>query len=253
MSKTYFKKVPRAQVLLVKKSSLASAFKKIKADWDKHLAGAHIKLPKPNTAKWYQLTTLKHFEKRAVHKDDVAALIAKLTGAAATDQQIRHLKTQGGWHILNRGDSFVVGKTEHWTPEGCHVLITTKTPLSHATIERRAVVSAGDWQAILKAYDNTCASCGTKIGEYHRFDKSFKVTILEKGHMNPRKPLAAGNLIPQCRWCNKTARGDFTFDEQGRPKAVASTRPVRRADSEVIAEIKAWVGKTKSPASKKRP
>lgn len=68
------------------------------------------------------------------------------------------------------------------------------------------------------------------MGEYHRFDSAYKVQVLEKGHINPNKVLKAGNIIPQCRWCNKTARGDFTFDEQGRPRAVANKRPIRRAD-----------------------
>ena len=95
----------------------------------------------------------------------------------------------------------------------------------------------------MKEYNHTCASCGTKIGEYHRFDSKFKVEVLEQGHMNPNKPLARGNIIPQCRWCNKTARSDFTFDEQGRPRAVASIRPVKRADPEVIENIKKYLKK----------
>ena len=79
------------------------------------------------------------------------------------------------------------------------------------------------------------------MGEYHRFDSAYKVEVLEKGHMNPNKVLKAGNIIPQCRWCNKTARGDFTFDEQGRPRAVANERPIRRADDEVIDKIEKWM------------
>lgn len=252
MRKSYFERVPTKEVLAVKKSSLNKAYKKIESDWEKSLKEANVKLPQKDTAKWYQLTTLKHFERNAVHKDDIAALIRKLTGQTATDQQVRHLKTQNGWYILNRGDSEKVGGEELYNPEGCHVLITTQSPLPNSISQRRQAIRGGDWQKILQEYDNACASCGTRIGEYHRFDKSLKITGLEKGHMDPHKPLAPGNLIPQCRWCNRTARADFTFDEQGRPRAVASTRPVSRANDKVIDEIKKWLESKHSPNNKKK-
>lgn len=241
MSRVYFDRVPVREVLSAGKKALKSAFGDIEEDWEKRLKKSGVKLPKDNTAKWYQLAVLKHFQGRAVHKDDIARLIEKLTGRAATDQQVRHLKTQGGWFVLNRGDSFKSGKNEMFNPEGCHVLITTKEPLPDSTLKRRRTVGRGDWERILEEYNHTCASCGTKVGERHRFDPSFKVEVLEKGHMNPAEPLEAGNIIPQCRWCNKTARGDFTFDEQGRPRAVASVRPVRRADDKVVRKIEEWI------------
>jgi len=240
MNRDYFERVPTKQVLSIGKSKLNSAFKKIKEDWKEHLILSGVKLPRKNTAKYYQLAVLKCFEGKAVHKDDIASLLKKLNGETATDQQIRHLKTQGGWFILNRGDFHIVDRKEVFNPEGCHVLITTQKPYG-ATIRRREIVKTGIWEEILSQYDHTCASCGTKIGESHRFDPSLKVESLEKGHMDPNKPLEKGNIIPQCRWCNKTARGDFTFDEQGRPRAVASVRPVRRADDKVVENIREWI------------
>lgn len=219
------------------KNNLDTAFGKIKKDWDARLKRFGILLPQVGTAKYYQLTILKHYEKNAVHKNDISLLIAKLTNKSATDQQVRHLKTQGGWFILNRGDSY---RNKH-VPDGCHVLITTKLPAPGGTLQRRAAVAKGDWNKILKRYNYACASCGTKIGQQHRFDESYMVKVLEKGHMNPNKPLAPGNIIPQCRWCNRTARGDFTFDEQGRPRAIADIRPVKRADRQVLEKVKKWI------------
>ncbi|WP_462137270.1 hypothetical protein [Candidatus Mycalebacterium sp.] len=250
MSKVYFERISRKKALSVKKQELNSAFRNIKTDWEANLKAHGIKLPKKGTAKWYQLAVLKHFQMEAVHKDDVANLINKLTGKAATDQQIRHLKTQGGWHILNKGDSFKFGRKERFTPQGCHVLITTKKPIPNSTPGRRKVVRKGDWKSILKEYKYACASCGTKIGERHRFDSSLKVESLEKGHMNPNKSLEPGNIIPQCHWCNKTALGDFTFDEQGRPRTIASVRPVSRADEEVINKVEEWMLNRKGQKSK---
>jgi len=263
MRKTYFNRVPRARVLAVTPSQLRDAFAALAADYKAHLKADGIKLPAERTAKWRQLAVLKHFQGEAVHKDDVSMLIAKLTGKPASDQQVRHLKTQGGWYVLNRGDVYVDGETEAnyhvngdglnrgdvyvdgetetHNPDGCHVLITTTRAHPNATLGRRAAVEKGEWEKILEEYDHRCASCGTRIGEYHRFDSSFKVETLERGHMDTNKPLDAGNIIPQCRWCNRTARGDFVFDLQGRPRAVASVRPVSRADREVIAKIKKWL------------
>lgn len=241
MKKYYFNRVPRAEVLAVEQGDLNDAFGQIEADWNSGLKNSGIKLPAAQTAKWYQLAVLKHFQGRAVHKDDIAGLIAQSMRKSATDQQVRHLKTQGGWYILNRGDTHRHKNVEFYNPEGCHVLITTEIPFPRSTLQRRMVVNKGDWKDILKQYGDRCASCGTKIGEYHRFDASFKVEVLERGHMNPNKPLVAGNIIPQCRWCNRTARGDFVFDSQGRPRAVASERPVARADPKVIDMIKKWL------------
>ena len=241
MNKNYFERVPTEEVLAEDKETLYAAFEEIQMDWKRCLKHSGVQLPKKETSKWYQLTILKHFAGKAVHKDDIALWIRKLREKSATDQQVRHLKTQGGGFILNRGDSVKVNGKEYYNPEGCHVLVTTERAFPHSTLQRRAAVAEGDWEKILEQYNNACASCGTKVGEYHRFDSTYKVETLEKGHMNPNKALEAGNIIPQCRWCNKTARGDFTFDEQGRPRAVASERPVCRADDEVIDKIEKWM------------
>ena len=241
MKKNYFKSVSSAQILRVSTDDLNKAFEKIEKDWRIHLEKHGITLPKFGASKWYQLAILKHHQKKAVHKSDISALVAHLTNTTATDQQVRHLKTQEGWFILNRGDSYR-GKS---VPDGCHVLITTKQPTPAGVMRRRGVVAEGDWKKILSEYGHACASCGTKIGERHRFDGTLIVESLEKGHMNPNKPLAPGNIIPQCRWCNRTARGDFTFDEQGRPRAIADVRPVKRADREVLEKVRQWLAQSK--------
>ena len=75
MSKIYFDKIPRSKILSIKKKDLDSAFKKIKKDWEKYLKNDGIRLPKEDTAKWYQLGILKHFEGKAIHKDDISELI----------------------------------------------------------------------------------------------------------------------------------------------------------------------------------
>ena len=241
MKKNYYEKVPRNEVLCIGHDQLKAAADSVVTDWHTYLENKNIKLPPEKTYKWYQLAILKHFQGKAVHKSDISALIAQLTDKSASDQQVRHLKTQDGWYLLNRGDAHNENGKTIYNPDGCHVLITTEKPHPNTIMARRAAVNRGDWNDILKEYDNKCASCGTSIGEYHRFDSSLKVEVLEQGHMDPNEPLAVGNIIPMCRWCNKVARGDFVFDLQGRPRAVASIRPVTRANSLVIEKIKKWL------------
>lgn len=249
MNKNYFKRVPTEEVLSIDKETLYAAFEEIQSDWENYLKHSGITLPKKETSKWYQLVVLKHFAGKAVHKDDIALLIRKMREKSAIDQQVRHLKTQGGWFILNRGDSIKVDGKEYYNPEGYHVLVTTERSFPHSTLQRRSAVAKGDWEEIWKQYNYTCASCGTKVGEYHRFDSAYEV--LEKGHMDPNKNLEAGNIIPQCRWCNRTSRGDFTFDEQGRPRAIAGVRLVRRADDAVIDKIEKWMREKREQETKR--
>lgn len=46
---------------------------------------------------------------------------------------------------------------------------------------------------------------------------------LQKGHMNPSEPLAAGNIIPQCQICNRGDRNRWIYDKTGRVIEVADT------------------------------
>ena len=56
--------------------------------------------------------------------------------------------------------------------------------------------------------------------------------------MNPYKALTLDNSIPQCQVCNGVYQDDYVFNEKGRIIAVASPKPVLKADKEVIEEIK---------------
>lgn len=178
---------------------------------------------------------------KAVHKTAISAMIANLKKMPEQDQQVRHLKAQDGWYTLNQSDSYTFKGVELFNPAGCHVLVCTNIPHPTTAFLRRNVIKKGSWDEIVEFFKNACASCGTKIGEQHRFDSSLKVESLQQGHMDPHKPLELGNIIPQCRWCNQTARDDFVFDAQGRPRAVANIRPVRRASPAVIEELKKWL------------
>jgi len=51
---------------------------------------------------------------------------------------------------------------------------------------------------------------------------------LQKGHMDPSKPLQAGNIIPQCQICNRADRNRWIYDKTGRVIEVADTQDGKR-------------------------
>ena len=54
-----------------------------------------------------------------------------------------------------------------------------------------------DWEEIKACYNYRCATCGSQENQPNLHWRETK-TKLQKSHMNPRKPLVAGNTIPQC-------------------------------------------------------
>ena len=235
-SNEYFPVIHDVNSIYVSHADLEKDWEKIKKDWKLYLEKYGVKLPRKGTARWYQLTILKHYQGKAISKTDISEWIARETGKQATDQQVRHLKTQNGWYVLNRGDVYKGTKV----PDKHHVLITTRKPYPKSNLERRTAVKLGDWETLKKTYDYKCASCGAKEGGPSPYDPR-RIVKLQQGHMDPDKDLKPGNMIPQCGWCNQTARGDFVFDEQGRPRAIASMRPVKRANKKAQAEVKEWL------------
>lgn len=130
-------------------------------------------------------------------------------------QQAKQLGMQYGWYILSgkRGDSGI--------PKGSYQLITLEKPFPGYCKKRREGYK-GDFETIKKQYGYRCATCGAKEGDEHYFRKGT-IVKLQKGHMNPSKPLVEGNIIPQCQICNGPYKGKWIFDKTGRVIAVASS------------------------------
>lgn len=136
-------------------------------------------------------------------------------------QQARHLAMQDGWYIESgqRGDNAQLKK-------GSYKLKTLDSPYPSFLQERRAGFS-GDFDSLKRLYDNRCATCGAKEGEKHHLRKTVSV-VLQKGHMDPTKPLVEGNIIPQCQICNRADRNRWIFDKTGRVIEVAPTEDGKR-------------------------
>lgn len=169
-----------------------------------------------------------------VTKDELTEFIRQYESKANDVQQARHLGAQKGWFILSgtRKDNVPGGISE-----GEYKLKTLEKPYPGFTAERREnSVGEHDWEKIKKKYNSQCACCGSKEGEPHRY-WSNTITVLQKGHMDPNKPLETGNIIPQCEKCNQPDKNFWVYDKKGRVVGIANAKVVDKCSKELKKEI----------------
>ena len=127
--------------------------------------------------------------------------------------QVRHLGLQYGYNILKGGD--VHPMTKEKIPKSHFVLLNLDQPYPSFLPKRREVaLTEESWRAVCARYDNSCVNCGSIQGQGMRWDKN-KQTVLQQGHMDPRKPLTENNCIPQCGLCNQQYKNKAVFNERG--------------------------------------
>lgn len=160
---------------------------------------------------------------QAVSKQEITEFVRKFYPDTNDMQQARHLAKQKGYNIASgtRGD------LGHDLPAGFYKLINLTEPYPSFSPDRRAGMSASDFEELKKAYGYKCATCGSVEGEPHNFRKGEK-TKLQAGHMNPNLPLERGNVIPQCQVCNRPDRNRWIYDKTGRAIGLADSEDGRR-------------------------
>lgn len=203
---------------------LEAAYQEASRIYKEHLIHDGVKMPKWNTASGYWLAILIHFKPQKIHKDHISDIVRKYVNVAS-DQQVRHLKRYG-WNLEGTG--------------GFHCIKDPYKAHSGYTRQLRrqgSKLTAKTFKDICVNYGNRCATCGARAGEPDpRYgDNNVK---LQQGHMDPEKATNLANIIPQCQYCNRAYKDDFTFDDKGRVRAVASERPVLRASNEVKNKIR---------------
>ncbi len=200
--------------------------KELKAAYDKaadirmnHLISDDVKLPNWGTAKGYWLAVLIHCSPDYVHKDDMSEIVRKRIPTAAADQQVRHL-SDDGWNL--EGDT-----------KGAHCI--TDPYRAHPKYARQLkrsqnLLQSDDFTTIKKAFGNKCATCGAIENQP---DPRYvgDMVKLQKGHKDPEKPMEKGNVIPQCQFCNRAYKDDFTFDNKGRVRRNPLRAPTRESRS----------------------
>jgi len=125
--------------------------------------------------------------------------------------QIRHLGLQYGFNILKGGDNYNSSKVKksHFS------LINLIKPYpSFFREKRRLEIDLISWKGIKRSYDDKCVNCGSKENEIMRWNNN-KITVLQYGHMDPRKPLTINNIIPQCSICNQQYKNKAIFNNRG--------------------------------------
>ncbi len=120
---------------------------------------------------------------------------------------------------------------------GEYQLKTLEEPYPGFTAARRKETIDGEyWEHPKKQYDYRCACCGSKEGKPHRYWKNT-ITVLQKGHKDPNKPLEPGNIIPQCEKCNRPDRNDWIYDDKGRVIKIANAKVVDKCSKQVQKEM----------------
>lgn len=219
---------------------LNAAWRAVRDVHAQHLQVHDVKLPREDSFKWVWLAVLYHHRDEFVHKDDVSAHVRRVFPDAAADQQVRHLK-RDGWNI--ESDRKGGHRLDPYNPSPA---------FRNDQARRRGRLAASSFDDLKKVYGSKCATCGAVEGrpDTRYGDEDVK---LQQGHRDPEKPADdRDNVIPQCQFCNRSYRGDFTFDDKGRVHAVASIEPVRRASPKVKAAVRAYLDAEDSPPAASR-
>lgn len=191
-----------------------------------------VKLPKENTQKGQTLLFLFENKGKVVSKDLAEASVFSRMNSQPKDlQSLRHLGKQDGFDILQGGQEFNGSVLKR----GEYVLLGFSKPNEFWRFARRDE-SDLDWTGLKNKYNHSCATCGAVEGKVHRFTK--QTVVLEKGHMDPAKPMSDDNIIPQCKDCNKVAKNDLVFDQFGRVRKLTLEGIMKRQSLNDLRELK---------------
>lgn len=149
---------------------------------------------------------------RIASKCDLTRFL-RLMRCESSDPQPRHLGMQHGLNFLVQGcyhptEQRVLRSGEY------SLLDLERAHPNFATMHRTGSVQCASFAQLKSLYDHRCACCGSKEGERH-FKNGHMVTALEKGHCDPRRPLATANCIPMCAMCNMVYRNHAVFNRRG--------------------------------------
>lgn len=186
----------------------------LKQAHDTHLKTHGVCLPGRDSGFGLALCCLAENLNKPVSIEDIRSYVTS-RGAALSggdSLQVRHLAMQKGWNMLKGGQ---VSPSGQKIPRSHFMLLNLETPHPDFLHQvRSSTLTDDEWKNTKDTYGNACVNCGSKEGEPMRWDR-YTVTVLQKGHMDPRKSLAVGNVIPQCRCCNQQYKDKVVFNERG--------------------------------------
>jgi hypothetical protein len=195
----------------VETAELNTTYEQLQSDWATHLKQwgvpelPSLDLQSPN-ARLLQLILLRRHMGEAVEKNEIGRFVQRFLPTASLDQQCRHWKSDG-WNVQGRNGHDGRGQK---LPSGYYCLggLTPSPEFMAKRTRELGRFAARDWESLQAAYGSCCGMCGAKGQK------------LEKGHMDPRKPLTLENTIPLCVSCNRFQESRFVVNEQGRPVTI---------------------------------
>ncbi|MCS6919104.1 MAG: hypothetical protein NZM28_04985 [Fimbriimonadales bacterium] len=165
-----------------------------------------------------------------VSKSELTQFIRQFYPDTNDVQSARHLGMQSGFYIVStRRGNFL--PEDNPPPRGrrtCYYLLRTLKEPHPAFVAQRRLVSDTDFEEIKRRYDYRCATCGSREGESNLRYRQTR-TELQQAHCNPKLPLQAENIIPQCQFCNRPDRNYWVYDKRGRVIGVAALRPIQKS------------------------
>lgn len=196
------------------------------------LSDLGVKLPKEGTQKGETLLFLFENKGEIVSKEQAERHVFQKMNSQPKDlQSIRHLGKQDGFNILQGGQEHEGALLKR----GQYVFVGFGKPNDFWSFSRRDDGDL-DWEGIKKKYKYRCASCGARENTKHRFTKH--IVVLEKGHMDPSKPMNDSNIIPQCKDCNKVAKNDLVFDCYGRVRKLTVEGIMKRQAKDELRQLR---------------
>ena len=217
---------------LPSRKELQIAWEELREIHRAHLGVHDVKIPRAKSydgsqkSMWLAMLYLNR--DREVHKDEMSELARRDMPRLGADQQVRHLK-RDGWTLFGK--------------RGYHRLdpFNASPEFIRESARKRQRLAAADFDDLKNAFGGRCATCGaTENQPDPRYGGDL--VSLQPGHKNPAK---AGddrdNIIPQCQFCNRGYKDDFTFDDKGRVRAIAGIGPVRRATLDVQRRVYDWL------------
>ena len=129
--------------------------------------------------------------------------------------QVRHLGLQYGFNLLKGGDNIKTSHFELKIKKSHYCLFNLKKQYPSFCCDKRKLnVDKFSWIGIKRSYNDKCVNCGSEENDVMRWNKN-KITVLQYGHMDPRKPLTINNVIPQCSICNQQYKNKAIFNKRG--------------------------------------
>lgn len=215
-------------------------YEMIKTYYEKYLKILGVKMPNLKSGNNYTkdaltliFLSLNYPNTKVITKSELTRFIQRFYPDVNDVQQARHLAAQKGWFIASgtRNDNITDIKS------GEYKLISLERAYPGFNAQKRIEKFTGNyWEDLKKSYDYRCATCGSKEGEPN-YNWPETITKLQKGHMDPNKPLEEGNIIPQCEKCNRADRNYWIYDEKGRVVKIANPKVIDNCSIKIQKEI----------------